>query len=636
MTASTTHSPQAYRPDIDGLRAFAVTVVIAFHAGIYRFAGGFIGVDVFFVISGYLITRIIDREIEGERFSLVKFYERRVRRILPALSVMLLVVWLVGAASLYPPEMRKLNQAIIATVLSVSNIYYYFTINYFNPGNAQALLHTWSLGVEEQFYLLFPLLLMALKRWQPRLVLPVLIALFVASLVASAIGVHQFRQATFYLLPTRAWELLTGCLLALWKPAFRLPALVRELLGLAGAGLLAYAMFTLDKTKPFPGLLALAPCLGAALIIFAGTGGTSLVTKILSWKPVVFVGMISYSLYLWHTPVIAFLENEAALYRTDLPGKLFNIAVLGAIFVLGCLSWRFVEQPFRSPEKWPARRIFRTMGVASAALVCLAGVTLTFNGHVHSLHGPRSLAAASYLDYPAEAGFRKGSCFLMPENTLADFDDAKCLTINPEKANALLIGDSFAAHLYAGLDNTLGDVHVMQATFGACQPLKGHIENAHCAEFYDKALERAASDRRIDYVILAGRWSQDQVPGIESTLAWLEAKGVRPLLIGSPPTYRLSLPRLLALSYRDGVDLAPRALDAGAFELDRSLADLAARHGAGYVSLLREYCDGQACRTQTPEGSPMAYDDGHFTREGSIMAARKIAQYLPPLKRGAL
>jgi peptidoglycan/LPS O-acetylase OafA/YrhL len=628
MTASPAHAVSAYRPDIDGLRAFAVTAVIGFHAGLGAFAGGYIGVDVFFVISGYLITRIIDREIDDGRFSLLKFYERRVRRIFPALLVMLLAVWLFGAASLYPTEMKTLNESLIATILSVSNIYFYTSINYFHPGDGMALLHTWSLSVEEQFYVLFPLMLLALKHWLPRLMMPILMALFVVSLVASAIGVYQFPSATFYLLPTRAWELMVGCLLALWTPSFQLSRMMREALALIGALLLGVSMAMLDSKMPFPGLLAVAPCIGAGLIIFAGNGGTTLVTKALSWRPVVFVGLISYSLYLWHLPVMAFLDNESLLFHLALPLKVTRIAMLVVIAALGYLSWRFVEKPFRNQTNWPMARIFRAAGTASAALFGLGCLTLSLNGQVNPTQDPRSLHAASYLAYPAEAGFRKGTCFLMPDHSLADFDDAQCLTPQPDRSNVLLVGDSFAAHLYTGLDQSMRDTHVLQATFGACQPLKGHIRDAKCAAFYDKALSFAATNPDIDYVVLAGRWSRPQLAGLSDTLAWLRDRGVRVLLVGSPPTYKLALPRLLALSYRDGVDLIPKALEDGAFDLDHSLAELAAQHGADYMSLLSEYCDGKTCHVQTPTGQPMAYDDGHFTQEGSILAGQKIAEHL--------
>lgn len=344
-----------YRPEIDGLRAVAVLAVVFFHAGI-GFPGGYIGVDVFFVISGFLITSLILKDLQEGRFTLANFWERRARRIIPAAVVVVLATLVGGWFLLLPTDYAMLGESALWQAIFGANIYFWRSTNYFaGPADEQPLLHTWSLAVEEQFYLFFPLLLVGLfcfPRFRRRAILLLILGTgLLASLLLSVYGVTAHPTPTFYLLPTRAWELLCGAVVAI-LPAAMVPRrrLLRALLSWAGLAAIVLPCLLYDRNTLFPGLAAIPPCLGTCLFIVATAASSSdgsrmaLPGAMLSCRPVVFVGLISYSLYLWHWPLFAFshywaLEPLSVTYRVGLVGAAFGLAVV---------SWRFVEMPFRA------------------------------------------------------------------------------------------------------------------------------------------------------------------------------------------------------------------------------------------------------------------------------------------------
>ena len=296
-----------YRPDIDGLRAIAVLSVLAYHLRINMFRGGFVGVDVFFVISGYLISAIILKDIAAGTFSIVSFYERRVRRIFPALIALFVGTTLLAYFFFLPTELIGFAKSLLAALFSVSNFYFWRHSGYFSaPVDTKPLIHTWSLAVEEQFYIFLPIFLFLAHRFFPRRLRTSIVVIALGSFVLSAVGAYRDPTAAFYLPHTRAWELLLGVLISLDVfPAIRGPVL-RNVSTICGLGLISAAVFGFSAYTPFPGIAALLPCVGAALIIAAGRSGNSLVGRMLSLKPMVFIGLISYSLYLWHWPIIVF------------------------------------------------------------------------------------------------------------------------------------------------------------------------------------------------------------------------------------------------------------------------------------------------------------------------------------------
>lgn len=379
-----------YRPDIDGLRAVSVALVVLFHAGA-PVSGGFIGVDVFFVISGYLITSLIQRDIDADRFSMVSFWERRVRRILPASIFCLLGTLAFGSLLMLPHDFAKLAESALAQSLTLSNVYFWRDAGYFSGASeTKPLLNTWSLSVEEQFYLLYPLFLVTLGKSRHVSVRQGIVAVIAVSFGISIWGVAYRPSACFFLLPTRAWELLVGGLLVT-LPAVSLGVRLRECAAFAGIILVVVPGFAFDSSTPFPGFAALLPCAGAALVIVANSDPlhSTFVGRFLSHRAIVFLGVISYSLYLWHWPIMAFARYM--LIEFDLYVGVCTVLLSLAAAVL---SWKFIEQPFRKSR---AARHSSSAEKASSWRPILIGLTATLF--------VMSVSAAIVLDGGAERRF---------------------------------------------------------------------------------------------------------------------------------------------------------------------------------------------------------------------------------------
>jgi peptidoglycan/LPS O-acetylase OafA/YrhL len=361
-----------HRPEIDGLRAVAVLPVILFHARIESFQGGFVGVDVFFVISGFLITSIIVDALEQDRFSFLEFYSRRARRILPALVLVVLVAIPAAWMIMLPEDFKQFAESVGAVGAFASNLLFWMKSGYFAAGaENNPLLHTWSLAVEEQFYIAFPLLMLAV--WRLRLVAVTLIlaAIFVVSLALSEWSSHDYPDADFYLTPMRAWELMVGALATLWVHHAGLRA--RGFLGWLGLSMIFAAIFVYNSHTPFPSLYALLPTVGTALVLVC-VDGTTTVGRVLSMRVFVAIGAISYSAYLWHQPLFAF----ARIASHGEPSIRLMLSLAAITLCLAYMSWRFVEQPFRA-ARWPARKVVFLGAAASLGLVAL-GSCLVVSG----------------------------------------------------------------------------------------------------------------------------------------------------------------------------------------------------------------------------------------------------------------
>ncbi|MFT3896014.1 MAG: acyltransferase [Anaerolineales bacterium] len=371
------NSKLSYRSDIDGLRAVAVLSVVFYHAGMKLFSGGYVGVDVFFVISGFLITTIIVREIEAGEFSIIKFYERRIRRIYPALYTTLLFI-LIAAYFLYNPEVfAQACKSILATIGFVSNILFWTQSGYFAaPATLTPLLHTWSLAVEEQFYIFFPLLVLLIMRYARKWLKVSLGILALLSFFLSLYYIKQDASAAFYFPHLRAWELLIGGLLSINVVPVKIHSTLRHTLSIIGLGMIIVSILSYSENTSFPGASALLPTLGSALIIYSGMGGESLVGKILSWSPFVFIGKISYSFYLWHWPVIIF----GRYFLIQNPTSLQMFLLVAASFLFSAFSWLVVERPFRSRSFLPAPKIFVFAGSVMAVALLISGVSYLEQG----------------------------------------------------------------------------------------------------------------------------------------------------------------------------------------------------------------------------------------------------------------
>ncbi|EIJ36530.1 acyltransferase family protein [Thiothrix nivea] len=359
-----------YRKEIDGLRAVAVLPVIFYHAGFAWFPGGYVGVDVFFVISGYLITSIILGELEAGRFTLAGFYERRARRILPALFFVLLACLPFAWLWLLPDELTAFGQSVMAVVGFVSNILFWLQTDYFGPTAEQIpLLHTWSLAVEEQYYLLFPLFMLLAWKLGKRWLVGVIAAVALLSLGWSEWLWRQSVEANFYLIPSRAWELMVGALTAFYlHKNTAAQGRAAQFASLLGLGLLACAVLLFDNGIPFPSLYALVPVVGAALLILFARPATW-VGRLLACRVLVGIGLVSYSAYLWHQPVFVF----ARMQSMEEPGMELMAALSLLSLLLAWFSWRWVEKPFRDRRHFTRKQIFTSAAIGSLILLAIGG-----------------------------------------------------------------------------------------------------------------------------------------------------------------------------------------------------------------------------------------------------------------------
>jgi len=453
---------EQYRYDIDGLRAVAVSSVIFCHAGLAYFKGGFVGVDVFFVISGYLITTILDRECRSGTFSLVTFYERRARRLMPAFFAVMATSIPFAWAWLSPTNLKEFGQSLGAASLFASNIFFYLRTNYFAPlTEFKPLLHMWSLSVEEQYYVIFPfILIIGIKVTRRKWGTTALVGTILLISLASAEIAQHLNQSmfAFYLLPTRAWELMAGALVALTPEVNSLSNRVKQLGSTLGLAMVTLAIFAFDAHTPTPGIQTVLPVLGAALIIAFGAPG-SCVYAVLSNGVMRWIGLISYSAYLWHQPVLAFARTHAV-------GKLPLAAILGLIaltFGLAYLSWRFVEQPFRS-KKFGRSFIFSGTAIGLGVLLLFAAGAQLTAGFAKQRLTPRQ-----YELLHQEAKTLSASC-----NTEGDANlvpSKACEYFNGPVKWAVL-GDSHAGPVAFGLADALKaqGVGVKHLAFNGCAP----------------------------------------------------------------------------------------------------------------------------------------------------------------------
>ncbi|RAU48704.1 MULTISPECIES: acyltransferase family protein [unclassified Pseudomonas] len=488
------------RRDIDGLRALAVIPVVLYHFGFGVFSGGFVGVDVFFVISGFLITSIIVREIGAGRFSFVDFWARRARRIIPALTVMMLAALVVGWVLMPANDYSQLGRAVRYQAMFASNILFMRQDGYFNPASDfKPLLHTWSLSVEEQYYILFPLLMVALTRyfrhWRW-----ILLGVLVVSFALNVGMVKRQPDAAFFLLPMRAWELLCGAMLAV------LPASPRKLSpwayqGVSLAGLLAvlYAILALDKYTPFPGWAALLPVLGATAMIWANGQGPTLVGRLLSGRVMVAVGLVSYSWYLWHWPVFVYANAVSVDGMQAREAGAWVVLTL----VLAWLSWRLVELPFREKRLLPGRRPVLLAGLTALVVIGIAGQAVRYRDGV-----PERLSGQA-LQYAQARDWQRGQmeCLLQ-----RDSEDLRkiCRFGGDERAapRQLVWGDSHAAALKPAIeaDAERYGSPVWLASLSGCPPILGHEPRQQCQAFNQATLQ-TVRDHGIRNVVLAARWS---------------------------------------------------------------------------------------------------------------------------------
>jgi peptidoglycan/LPS O-acetylase OafA/YrhL len=626
MTTVDKHKPAHYRPDIDGLRAIAVLMVLGSHlshASTGRMSGGYIGVDVFFVISGYLITGGVLRDLAKERFSLAGFYERRIRRIIPALLAVLAATT-VGVFLLFPPaQLVSYSYSLLAALFSYANFYFATQAGYFAPSYTQVLQHTWSLGVEEQFYVLLPVCLMLLSKWRGRNIKWFLGVFWLLSFACSCVLVFRDRNATFYMPYTRAWELLSGSLLALGV----LPAIhrrwMRELLAALSLSVLAACMIGYSSSTVFPGPNALVVCLAAVLLLKVGETGETLVTRPLRSKPATFIGLISYSLYLWHWPILVFLH--LGIWRGWTGKEGWQRAPIALVCIgIAYLSWRYVEQPFRTGrwKRLTRNQIFAWAG-AAGLLVATVAITFIVDHGVASRFSPRAIELSSYLGAPAQ--MNSGVCFY--GDASEPIQAARCLTPVAGKKNVLLLGDSHAAMYWYALKRGLPGVNLMQLNGGGCAPYAGNRESANCARLDKFLFEQYLPTATPDEVVLSIRWHDlTEAEKMQPLLQQFTAMHVPVYIIGPSPEYEGPLPLLLALGIKWHRPALARSADVSQASADSKLAQYYAnRPGITYLSAYNQLCPADVCREYADDARtvPTLTDDNHLSNEASLELVRK-------------
>jgi peptidoglycan/LPS O-acetylase OafA/YrhL len=638
MHAPNTQIPvHRYRPEVDGLRAVAVLPVILFHAGINGFSGGFVGVDVFFVISGYLITAIILREMQEGRFSLAHFYERRARRILPALFVMMLVCIPFALAWILPSELRRFGQSLVAVPAFASNLLFYLTSGYFFAvAELKPLLHTWSLAVEEQFYLFFPLLMMASAAFRPshRVGLFALIAL-------TSFAVAEFwpdPKANFFFIFARAWELLLGAGVAVYL-SHRSPVAspAGNSISAAGLAMILLAVSLYDASTPFPGMYALLPVLGTAFILLYAVPGT-LAYWLLSRPILVGVGLISYSAYLWHQPMFALARHR--LIHEPSEGLLLLLS-LGALLA-GYVSWRYVERPFRNPGFLSRRRVFVLSAVGSALFMAVGLILHATNG-VPQRFSPDVLALE--VERARAGELLRAECAL---TEAGHYDMRSCRRGAKEGAVEYgLIGDSHGQSLVEDMDRLFAaqGYGFMPLVRAGCEldlmPDPDHNPLAafgDCSEYW-AALRHTVDTAPIGHYILFHRWdfgTEDSTyyhDHYTESVRYLLDRGKRVTIIGPTPAFDQHISNFMAknrLFYHDSI--APPS---------RSRADVrAATHAfAAAIAPLRDQPNLTVINTQTllcqrqrcpaiQDGEAIYYDTNHLSNAGAARVIRAVISTL--------
>jgi peptidoglycan/LPS O-acetylase OafA/YrhL len=621
-----------YRKEIDGLRALAVLPVIFFHAGFQVFSGGFVGVDVFFVISGYLITSIILEEKQAGKFSLINFYERRARRILPALFVVMFTSLLLAWLFLLPGDMKIFSQSLVAISGYVSNIFFWRATGYFAPtAETNPLLHTWSLAVEEQYYLLFPIFLSMIWKLRKQWILGLLALVAIISFEIAQWGSLNQPTPNYYLLPSRAWELLIGSLIAFYlftKDSNKNKTeKIGQLLSLIGLLLIIYAVCAFDKQTPFPGSYALIPTIGTALIILFTTPQT-IVGNLLGRKFLVGIGLISYSTYLWHQPLFAFARYNSI----EEPSKVILGGLAGVSLVLGYFSWKYVETPFRNRERIKRNQIFLFGALCSFLFVVIGLIgNFTTGFSYRYAQEDRPLAEIVFTENGKYVDKR------FNEHRLSNFD-------NTNKVKVLLIGDSYSQDLVnalyeSGLSNKIQlSTRFIRKNCGNLflnnDDFKSNIDKGDltiCNNdgwFEDKNLRKLMTEA--DQIWLASAWQYWQAKLLpESILNLQHSFGKKILVFGTKNFGDYTIKSLLKKPIPERYQLKGLIR-----ERDRKVNTLMKNTLSKdiFIDVSDLLCgDSYKCPLFTKDGKLISYDGAHLTMDGAKYYGENLSQH--PLLR---
>lgn len=616
----------SYRPEIDGLRAFAVSYVLLFHFFPSAFKGGFVGVDVFFVISGYLITRILTADIDAGDFSIVRFYGLRARRIFPALLAVLVGTSLYAWCFLYPDQYVAVAKYVAGGASFVSNFVLWGEAGYFDgQAERKPLMHLWSLGIEEQFYIAWPWILLLISRtakdWRGKLVGVIAVASFAYSLYMTW---HNPSLAFFSPL-SRSWELMCGAWLAINQDriAGALHAKWLARASTVGTILLCVLPFVIHGGDTFPGWQALLPVTAAFLIIMGARSGWT-GSKLLAHPVLVYVGLISYPLYLWHWVVLVMLKE--AMHE---PSRLYRVGALLLSVLLAHLTYTFIEMPLRKLKV--SRRLVLTLSTCMAAVLIVSFSSYQWGFLVREMS---SLRAGLSRKPDIETAYRSKLCFLDSKVQSDDAFAPECMPkLLPGQRELLIWGDSLAAHLYPGLNAVKNQFQlgISQRTSSSCPP--GMAEdlayNGHCDDI-NAASRRYIEEHRPYMVVINGRWEngvRSPAEHIAALAAFLKGAGVKKvLLVGPTPRWSPDL-RLQLLDMKFTGDVLPTRMnmDSDSWRLlngrDEELARIARQEGVLYASPLQQFCRDGSCQIRVSEQMPdglVVVDYDHFTAPASM------------------
>lgn len=544
-----------YRQDIDGLRAVAVMAVVLFHFGVSTLSGGYAGVDVFFVISGFLISSILMNDAQQSNFSFLQFYEKRVRRLFPALFATIFFSTIVSYFLFMPEEFREFGQSVVGATTYLSNVFFWLKTDYFEgPSELKPLLHTWSLSVEEQFYLIFPFIVWFCYKFSTRLFIYFVVISFLLSFASSIYFIESITSAVFFLSPFRFWELLLGTLVAILLKNNKTPnRQVAPTLAVIGLLLILLPLFLLDKTSLFPGWAAVPSCLGTALIIWANNQNT-LLNRILSLPIMQFTGKISYSMYLWHWPIVVFygywLIRELEWWDT--------LLLLLVTYLISWLSWRFFEVPFRFQKNraYQPKTTFALTTVFTGVAVIAGFVIWQQKGLPERFPELEKQILAAEIERKNNVD---SACFIRQDDFFDKWNfDACYFPIEGATKTLLLWGDSHAFHLLRGLKHYQSEIgaNILVYASAGCSPLLNTDipRNPQCRANNDNVLN-LLSHYKIDGIVMAGNWAwafkvKDEnadLSAVRVSFNTLQERGYNPLVVNQVPIYPVKNPQYLAM-----------------------------------------------------------------------------------------
>lgn len=630
--------PHRYRPDVDGLRAVAILSVLFFHLNHAIFPGGFVGVDIFFVISGYLITRNIVTELDAGKFTILGFYRRRIKRIVPALMLVIAATLIAAHFLFIPEDAESTAKAALFSILSMANVYFWLfqDHSYFAIASTQIpLLHFWSLGIEEQYYLLWPAaLLLVYPRTSTRVLMLGLITAAIASYLLGDILFEWSPLFVYYMLPTRAGELLLGGLLAIGQIRNIIPKPGRvfaHVMSISGLCLIVASLALLSSQSPFPGVRALPSTLGAALLIWAGSGDWKTpISRLLSIRPMVFIGLLSYSAYLWHWPILAFLRYGYA--ELSLPVK---FAAVAATFILAWLTYIWVETPFRHSRKGFLTVFSTQYALPAVVLGAFCVTTLLMNGYRlrPSSEMLEVMRPAYEYDYVCQS-------YVVTTATLHSPDCVVGAAGAPSDTDIVLWGDSNAAHFIGmiGVFAKHEGYRFRNIAHSSCPPLLSDP-----SAFIPARLDQKCSEslhivtpliRNSKVVIMSASWSSFEadsaafLPTLRQTIEQIVAGGATVILLGKAPVFpdydRRCLEKATIYPFLScGNMKAPKQqsvpeINAKLMAMAKELDDVA------YFDVTPYICTGNYCSPFTMQSIPLYYDSEHLSMKGSWNLGREI------------